>query len=342
MNSFGKSPVLRSSRRIASPDARWRKGPIVKLAVKDNQFIKAGDLLFQIDPRTFEASVDQKNAEYDITKNDYLAQIKRIEEAKAQVEVSRTLVLQAESTIKELESEIVKYEAEFKRQEQLLPQKATSQRSLDKAKADHEVSVEKRKGALAAMIQEKAALVQSQASLEEAKAKLGEPGDSNANIRQAKAALRQAELDLEFTEVRASVDGYITNLNLRLGSHAVANQPALALVDVNSYWIYGFFKETYLSKISKGDKAIVTLMAYRGKPIEGNVESLGWGISQQDGSTGENLLVNVSPTFEWIRLAQRIPVLIRLNELPEGAVLRMGMTASVLVKTGSCNLKEKQ
>ena len=85
----------------------------------------------------------------------------------------------------------------------------------------------------------------------------------------------------------------------------------------------------------KGDKAIVTLMSYPESPIDGHVDSLGWGIAQQDGSTGYDLLPNVSPTFEWIRLAQRIPVRIHLDNVPETVQLRVGTTASVLVKTSS-------
>ena len=173
----------------------------------------------------------------------------------------------------------------------------------------------------------------------EAKANLGAPGDANASIREARAAVRQAELDLEFTKVRAPADGYITNLNLRIGSQAVANQPVLALVDVNSYWVHGFFRETFIGQIQKGDKAIITLMAYPDTPIEGYVDSLGWGIAQQDGSTGFELLPNISPTFEWIRLAQRVPVRIHLAEVPEEIKLRVGTTASVLVKTGSGDKK---
>lgn len=317
-------------------------GPIVRLAVKNNQSVKAGDLLFEIDPRTFQATVDKAKAEYDVTIDNYRSQGKKIEEANAQVEVSRKEILQAESTIKEMDSEIEKNKAEFERQEELLPQKATSQRSLDKAKASYEISEEKRKGAVAGLAQAKAALAQARAALEESQAKLGKKGYENANIRQAKAALRQAELNLEFTELRASVDGYVTNLSLRPGSHAVANQPVLALVDVSTFWVYGFFKETSIAKISKGDKAIVTLMAYPDTPLNGRVDSLGWGISQQDGSTGTNLLVNVSPTFEWIRLAQRIPVLIYLDEVPKEIELRMGTTASVLVRTGSSDPKAEK
>lgn len=130
------------------------------------------------------------------------------------------------------------------------------------------------------------------------------------------------------------MDGYVTNLNLRIGSQAVANQPVLALVDSNSFWVHGFFKETLTGNIRKGDRAIVTLMAYPDTPLEGHVDSLGWGIAQQDGSTGFELLPTVNPTFEWIRLAQRIPVRVHLSKIPNGVELRVGTSASVLVMTG--------
>ncbi|MGB5736240.1 MAG: HlyD family efflux transporter periplasmic adaptor subunit, partial [Thiohalocapsa sp.] len=131
-----------------------------------------------------------------------------------------------------------------------------------------------------------------------------------------------------------SVDGYITNLNLRLGSQAVANQPVAALVDVNSYWVHGYFRETRVGRIQAGDPAVITLMSYPDAPLTGVVDSIGWGIAQQDGSTGEDLLPSISPTFEWIRLAQRVPVRVHLEQVPDAVALRVGTTASVLVRTG--------
>ena len=97
-----------------------------------------------------------------------------------------------------------------------------------------------------------------------------------------------------------------------------------------------------IAKIRNGDKAIVTLMAYPNSPIEGHVDSLGWGIAQQDGSTGFELLPNVSPTFEWIRLAERVPVRVHLDKIPKEIQLRVGTTASVQVKTGTADSDTKQ
>jgi len=317
-------------------------GPIVKLPIKDNQLVNAGDLLFEIDRRTFEASLEQARAQLDETGDNYQALVQQVEAAKAMVDVSRAAITQAKSSIKEMESTIEKNEAEYDRQKELLPRKATSQKAVDRAKANYEISIEQRKTAVAALAQSKASLLESEANLAEAKANLGAAGEANASIRAARAAVRQAELNLEFTQVRAPVDGYVTNLNLRLGSQAVANQPALALVDVNSFWVDGFFKETSIGKIREGDKAVATLMAYPDAPLEGSVDSLGWGIAQQDGSTGFELLPNISPTFEWIRLAQRVPVRIHLTNVPDEVELRVGITCSVLVRTGTSGSEKEK
>ena len=310
-------------------------GPIVRLPIEDNQAVKTGDLLFEIDPRTYAASLKQALAEYDIAKDNYKAQEKQVESAEAQIESSLAQIRQSQSSIKQLESQIIKDRAEFERQQDLLPKRATSQKSVDRAKANYDVSLEKREGAVATLAQSRASAASAEAELAKSRATLGAEGDANASLRQAAAAVEQARLNMEFTKVRAPVDGYVTNLNLRIGNQAVANQPALALVDVNSYWVHGYFKETAIGHIAKGDQAIVTLMTYPDEPIEGIVDSLGWGIAQQDGSTGFELLPNVSPAFEWIRLAQRIPVRIHLNEVPDHIALRVGTTASVLVKTGT-------
>jgi multidrug resistance efflux pump len=89
--------------------------------------------------------------------------------------------------------------------------------------------------------------------------------------------------------------------------------------------------------VRPGDQAVVTLMSYPDRPLSGRVDSIGWGIAQRDGSAGPDLLPQVSPTFQWIRLAQRIPVRVHLESVPEGVALRVGTTASVLVRTGTAD-----
>ncbi len=159
---------------------------------------------------------------------------------------------------------------------------------------------------------------------------------SLADIDNAKEALHAAKLNLEFTQVKAPVDGWVSNINFQIGSQATANRPLLALVDKKSFWVFGFFRENMIKDIHEGDEAIVTLMAYPDIPLHGKVESIAWGIAPRDGNPGQNLLPSVQPVFQWIRLAQRIPVRIELDQpLPKGVVLRVGMSATVLVKKDS-------
>ena len=317
-------------------------GPMVKLPIKDNQFVKAGDLLFEIDPRTFEAAAEQAQAELASTRDEIEALARQVEAAQADVKAAEATIKQAEAAIKGYVGRVEEALKEYKRQQTLDKQGATSKRAVEEAKANWVAAVNRKANADAQLLKMLASLSQATAKLAKARADLGAPGDQNARLRLARAKVRTAELDLEFTEQKAPVDGYVTNLNLRPGSQAVQNQPVLALVDLNSYWVAGFFRENYIEDIRNGDRAIITLMTYPDKPLEGRVDSLGWGIAQEDGSTGFDLLPSISPTFEWIRLAQRVPVRIHLDPLPEGVKLRVGTTASVLVMTGTSGKKSEK
>jgi multidrug resistance efflux pump len=309
-------------------------GPIVKLPIVDNQFVRAGDLLFEIDPRTYKANLDQAHADYDKTLDDLSALEKQVDAAKASVKQYQSAIAESQSTVKSALAQLTDAEAKFKRYRKLAAEGTVSQQRFEDIKAQYQIALANKERADAALLEANAALLQTEANLAQAQANLGAPGEENARLRAAKAARDEAQLNLDFTRVKASVDGYVTNLELRLGSQAVANQPALALVDVNSFWVHGFFQETALKDMRKGNRAIITLMTYPDTPLEGYVDSLGWGIAQQDGSTGFELLPNVSPTFEWIRLAQRVPVRVHLTDVPDGIQLRVGTTASVLVMTG--------
>ncbi|MEZ8010487.1 MULTISPECIES: HlyD family secretion protein [Vibrio] len=152
-----------------------------------------------------------------------------------------------------------------------------------------------------------------------------------ANVALAKANVEEAHLNLKYTKVYAPTNGFITNLNLREGSQVVANTPVVALIDEDSFWIEGYFKETDLVNVAPNDKAIVTLMTRNDVQLKGHIKSIGFGIATQDGSTGNDLLPNVNPNFQWIRLAQRIPIKVVLDNVPEDLQLRVGMTASIKI-----------
>jgi multidrug resistance efflux pump len=154
---------------------------------------------------------------------------------------------------------------------------------------------------------------------------------SLSQIDVATESLRSAKLNLDYTHVHAAVDGYVSNVDFQIGTQAVASTPILALVDSNSFWVFGYFRESQIGKFKIGDPARVTLMAYPDQPLEGTVESLGWGIAPSDGNAGVKLLPSIKPVFQWIRLAQRIPVRIKLEKIPDGVELHFGLTASVMV-----------
>ena len=152
---------------------------------------------------------------------------------------------------------------------------------------------------------------------------------AQANLAQAGVALDAARLNLERAQVRAPTAGLVTNLDMRTGSYAQAGRAALALVDAKSFYVEGYFEETKLPRIHVGDRVRVTPMG--GTPLEGRVESIAAGIADRDRSTGTNLLPSVNPTFNWVRLAQRIPVRVKLDPLADGTRLVAGETVTVQV-----------
>jgi multidrug resistance efflux pump len=152
---------------------------------------------------------------------------------------------------------------------------------------------------------------------------------AQAAVAQANVALDAARLNLDRAQVRAPADGLVTNLDMRTGSYAQAGHAALALVDAKSFYVEGYFEETKLPRIHVGDRVRVTPMG--GARLDGSVESIAAGIADRDRSTGANLLPSVNPTFNWVRLAQRIPVRIKLDPPAAGTRLVAGETVTVQV-----------
>ena len=235
-------------------------GMVTKIHVVDNQKVKIGDLLFDIDPSQYQVKLNQAEARLQRTR----------EAAKGtKIEFDRVKNIYAKD------------------------KGAVSQKDLVRNETNYYKSL--------------------------------------ADIDSSEEAVNTAKLNLSYTKVYAEVDGYVSNINFQIGSQATANKAILALVDEHSYWVFGFFREDAIPEVSVGDTAMVTLLAYPDTPLSGKVESIAWGIAHSDGNPGNNLLPSVKPVFQWIRLAQRIPVRIKLDKLPENVKLRFGLTASVMV-----------
>ncbi|WP_159567505.1 efflux RND transporter periplasmic adaptor subunit [Budvicia diplopodorum] len=149
-----------------------------------------------------------------------------------------------------------------------------------------------------------------------------------ANYKAALAALEQTQWNLAHTKITAPTDGYITNLHTRSGSYATAGLPLVALVDIHSFYVMGYFEETKLDNIKQGSKADITL--YNGNTkLQGEVESIGRAIYDQSIDGNSDMLMNVKPNVPWVRLAQRIPVRIALINVPDSVLLVAGTTCSV-------------
>jgi len=261
-----------------------------------------------------------------------------------QVDGVRAAVALSESALNAAKFEVEGYAAttenarvEFERSKTMLAQEVGDQRDYDDKNTAYQSALARLNGAKAHVDEATAGLERSKADLARGIADLGAPGENNPRLRRAAADLELAQQNLNFTKVWAPADGYITNLQLRVGDSAVENQAIVAVIDANSFYVEAFLRETFIGNVQNGDRAVVTLMSYPDTPLEGRVESIGWGIAQQNGSTGFQLLPSVKPTFEWIRLAQRIPVIVRLEKVPDAVKLRAGTTASVVVMTGTSN-----
>jgi RND family efflux transporter MFP subunit len=147
----------------------------------------------------------------------------------------------------------------------------------------------------------------------------------------ALAQLDTAKLNLERSQVRSPVEGRVTNLLVQAGEYAQAGRPMVAVVDDDSFYVAAYFEETKLGRIREGAKARLWLMSL-GRPLTGRVESIAGAIADRENVAGGDLIANINPTFSWVRLAQRIPVRIAFDRLPDDVRLTSGMTATVEVE----------
>jgi RND family efflux transporter MFP subunit len=174
--------------------------------------------------------------------------------------------------------------------------------------------------------------------------KLGESSVTRQKIQQAETTVQQdeatynqaiisrdtAQLNLDRSVVRAPVNGVLTNFSMRPGNYVSAGTAVTALIDTDSYYISGYFEENKLDRIKVGDEALVYLMGSE-KPLKGKVTGIAGGIEDRERSDTTAQLANVTPTFTWVRLAQRVPVRVTLDDLPDGTALVAGRTASVTI-----------
>ncbi|GLQ93707.1 HlyD family secretion protein [Dyella acidisoli] len=284
--------------RIA-PDV---SGLVTAVNVVDNQQVKKGDVLFVIDRPRYEDAMEQAKA--------------NLAAAQAAVAAAQANIDAAKAGTTQSKANFTMYEAQSKRRQGL--KDVVSNEDLANSRATADAARATWDKARAGEEQAAAAQLQAQAA-----------------VKQAQAALATAELNLQRTEVRAPVDGYITNLLVRVGDYASAGAPRLALIDNRSFWVDGYFEETKLPHLHVGDPVDIRLMS-GGVHLRGTVDGVARGIGGAVDPTGTDLLANINPTFNWVRLAQRVPVRIRIDtdHMPAGTVLVAGQTATLVVQPG--------
>lgn len=153
---------------------------------------------------------------------------------------------------------------------------------------------------------------------------------AQARYRATEASLAQARVNLDRTQIRSPVNGWVTNLQVRLGDYAMVGRNEIAIVDADSFWVDGYFEETKVHAIREGDPARIKLMGHR-EIVHGHVGSLARGINVPNAQPNAAGVASVNPIFTWVRLAQRIPVRIEIDALPDGVRLAAGMTATVQI-----------
>ena len=245
-------------------------GSILQLNVRDNQLVKAGDVLFRIDDTPYKIALLHARAQL----------------AKAKAEVARA---QAEQ------------------------KKAASDASRRRHLSQNFISAEDLENA-------NTALNTATTNLEAAKAVVGV----------AQATLDHAQWQLTQTEIKAPVDGWVTNLSTRVGDYAAVGHPVFALVDSRSFYVVGYFEETKLRNIRPGDSAQIILYSSKQK-LQGHVSSIGRAIVDQSVESGGDLVANIKPNIPWVRLAQRVPVRIEFDHLPPDTILVSGTTCTVAI-----------
>ncbi|ELB7345673.1 HlyD family secretion protein [Klebsiella michiganensis] len=245
-------------------------GSILELNVRDNQLVKAGDVLFRIDDTPYKIALLNARAQL----------------AKAKAEVARA---QAEQ------------------------KKAASDASRRRHLSQNFISAEDLENA-------NTALNTATTNLEAAKAVVGV----------AQATLDHAQWQLTQTEIKAPVDGWVTNLSTRVGDYAAVGHPVFALVDSRSFYVVGYFEETKLRNIRPGDSAQIILYSSKQK-LQGHVSSIGRAIVDQSVESGGDLVANIKPNIPWVRLAQRVPVRIEFDHLPPDTILVSGTTCTVAI-----------
>ncbi|HUA39919.1 MAG TPA: efflux RND transporter periplasmic adaptor subunit [Candidatus Sulfopaludibacter sp.] len=303
-------------------------GHIVELYVKDNQSIKKGDLLFVVDPRPYEDSVASAKANLSLTRKEVATLEDALKVAEASIMRAEAQELAAEATVERAQAEYKEADDHVKRLEPLLAKQFATADQLEAARTQRLVADTSVREAQRMLASDAAAVDEAKAQRNKAEDDIGQEGDVNARIAAAEAQLHEAQLNLEYCRVKAPFSGKVVNFNISIGEFARTGVDVFTLVDTSTWYVVANFRETQLKHIEDGSPAEIYLQYKGGKRFKGKVVGLAWAVVPEDGTSVEGL-PDVPRNLDWVRLAQRFPVRIQV-ENPDDS-FRVGASAVVTI-----------
>ena len=282
-------------------------GKVIEVAVRDNQIVRTGDLLYRIDPTPFRIAVERAEAKL-------AAAGQAVGASTAAVDVAQARLVEEIAQRTNIRDQAARVFELVRLGVYPVARSDQARSQLDEAEAQ---------------------VKNAQASLEQARQELGPQGADNPQIREALAALEQARLDLTRTTLLSPGDGAVSNLQLNIGQFATAGQPALTFLDTRLVWLQAFLRENSLEYISSGTPAEVVLDVLPGRVLPARVESVGWGVGEGDIDPTTGLPKTRQGSGGWLSPAQRFPVQLAFGTVggpPHG--VRYNSRASVILYTG--------
>jgi membrane fusion protein (multidrug efflux system) len=274
-------------------------GTVTAVHVRDQQAVRAGEPLFDIDPRNFQIALDRARAQLEL--------------ARQSASQESAGVASAEAVLAQRRAEAANARGTWERNQQLMKSGFLSPQGAENARTQ--------------VVTAEAAVKAAEAGVAQAKSALGRAGDENAAVQAAAAAVKQAELDLERAQVKAPTAGVIANLSLRPGNIVSPNVPLFVVISDQEFWVDANFKETQLKEIRVGQKATIQSDVYPDHPFNGVVQSVSGG-----SGAAFSLLPAQNATGNWVKVTQRVPVRIRVEDPDPQHPLRIGTTATVKVR----------
>ncbi len=294
-------------------------GTLKGIYVTDNQFVKKGDLIAEIDMADYDVRVKEAESAMNAERAK-LAEVRAgIEVAKKQLSETNYKVKSAKANLEVQEANLKQAETDIKRAENLFRKDAVSKERYEKTKTGYDVNVALVKAAREQLRQSEASLETQNAIIKQAESALQ---SQTSVVKQKEAVLNAAELNRDYSKIHASSDGYVTKKSVEVGNQIKTGQPLMAIVPLDDIWVIANYKETQLGKVKPGQKVEIKVDTYSGKKFYGKIDSIMAGTG-----SAFSLFPPENATGNFVKVVQRIPVKIVLDKNTDPShVLRVGMS----------------